>query len=429
MRIAILLALLIYCVPVACQPRAPRTIPLEGRPAPTVTVPSDLPTVVALAGRFEPEGLAVLDEQVAVFEATQADTWVEIVRLDKQADRRQKQIAARLGKEDSTVDMYVLDPTWPARFATGGGLAALDRLLKFEGVATDTFLPGAIEASTVNGELLALPLTADGGFLYYRRDLLDKYGYEPPRSWTDLQQIALEIQEREQLPEGFVWPGIAAEDLTCVTLEFVWSFGGDVLDSAGQVAFDSPQTRAALQQMVDLVETGASPQDVNLYDDTRALNAFRDQGAVFMRGWYSAWESLNDASSPVAGKVGLAPLPASCLGGQGIALSSFSLYPDKALHLMASLAAYEPQVQMALAVSQPPALDSAYQDSRVLASAPILQDVRAGLAVGRARPSVPEYTQVSEAIYSQVHAMLSGELQVDDTAGQIQALLEAILEQ
>jgi trehalose/maltose transport system substrate-binding protein len=41
---------------------------------------------------------------------------------------------------------------------------------------------------TVNGKLVALPYHASTGVLFYRTELLKKYGYrKPPRTWPDLE--------------------------------------------------------------------------------------------------------------------------------------------------------------------------------------------------------------------------------------------------
>lgn len=38
--------------------------------------------------------------------------------------------------------------------------------------------------------LVALPWYADYGLFFYRKDLLDKYGLQPPKTWDDLEDTA-----------------------------------------------------------------------------------------------------------------------------------------------------------------------------------------------------------------------------------------------
>ncbi len=414
--------ILIGLLAAGCGP----ALPPSAGPTPTVTIPPGLPVVVTLAGRFDQDTLAFLDGQIALFEAANPDIKVEIIHVPGNLAERREWFAARLGQGDRTADLLLLDTAWLAGFAAGGWLAPLDEYTRLYGVTTDGFWPATVQAHTIAGRLVALPWTADGGLLYFRADLLDRYGYAPPATWADLQRLALDLKAREGLPYGFVWQGAASDSLTCNALEYVWAYGGDVLDERGNVLFDSPQTRAALQQMGDMVASGASPQDITTYGEGQSLHTFQNGEAAFLRHWSYAWGRLHAADSPVAGRVGVAPLPASCLMGQSLALSAFSLHPDQAFRFMAFLVGYEPQVQLALQTGQPPALATAYQH-RALAGDPFFGNLPTALATARPRPRTAGFPQASEAIYTEVYRMLAGQQDAAVTAANIRQRLQAVL--
>ena len=392
-----------------------------------MTVPFDLPETIAISGRFGEQALAVLDTQIARFEAANPDIKVEVVRAASSSEQRRQEFANELESADTKTDIYLLHDTWLTEFATSGWLLPLDDHVRSWGIEMDAYFPSTVEANTIDGQLWALPWAADGGMLYYRRDLLDKQGYAPPAAWADLQVIALEIQAREGLPDGFVWQAAANESLTCNTLEFVWAYGGDVLDDSGNVTFDSPETRAALQQMSDLVTSGASPPDITTYNESKALTAFQNGEAILMRNWYSAWARLNETDAPLPGQVGLAPLPTSCLFGQSLVLSIHSAHSEQAFRFVAFLTGYEQQLQLLREGGQLPALESVYRDAQILAEAPFTQDLYAALSVTRHRPQSSAYPQLSEAIYTEVAEMLQGHQTVTATASNVQDRIEAIL--
>ena len=396
---------------------------------PTVTVPFGTPVVIAIAGRFEDDALAVLTQQVASFEAANPDIRIELVQAPRVTAERHDSFAVDLKAGDTAVDILALDYPWLAEFAAPGWLTPLDDYVKQSGLDMAAFLPAAAKASMIHGQLMALPWTTDGGVLYYRRDLLSKYGYTLPVTWADLQRSAVDIKGREGLSSGFVWQGAPYEGLTCNCLEFLWADGGDVLDGGGQVIFDSVQTRAALQQMADLLASDASPQQVVTFQENQALSTFRDGRAVFMRNWFYAWDRVNEEGSAVAGRVGMAPLPTSCLGGQALALSSSGIHKTEAFRFMTFLAGYDQQLQAALSAGQPPARAVVFQDASLLAANSGWQDLYAALAVTRPRPSAVPYAELSQAIYTEVNKMLVGRQDPAATAANIQRRIKALFGQ
>jgi multiple sugar transport system substrate-binding protein len=422
-----ILIMLAGCLTAACSPAKPSAPSVTTGPTPTVTVPFDMPVTVAISGRFGEQVRAVLETQIARFEAANPDIRVEVIRAPSGSEQRREEFINRLEHADTAVNIYLLHDTWLSEFVTSGWLLPLDGYASSHGVEMDAYLSSTVEASTIDGQLWALPWTADGGMLYYRQDLLDKHGYTPPSAWARLQAIALEIQAKERLPYGFVWQAAANESLTCNTLEFVWAHSGDVLDDSGNVTFDSRETRAALQQMSDLVTSGVSPPDITSYNESKALSTFQNGEAVFMRNWSSAWARLNDTDAPLTGKVGLAPLPASCFFGQSLALSAHSPYSEQAFRFMSFLTSYEQQLQLLRQGGQLPALESVYRDAQVLTEAPDTRDLHAALSVTRPRPQSSAYRQLSEAIYAEVAEMLQGNQTVETTAARVQDRIEAIL--
>jgi multiple sugar transport system substrate-binding protein len=385
-----------------------------------------MPVTIALTGAFSDELLDYLDRQISLFEAENPDIRVAILSAPQREDRRRAAFSEQLAQADPSADLYAVDPAWLAAFDALGGLAPLDGYMAQHGISSDEFFEPAARAGSLDGRTVALPWSIDGGVLYYRRDLVPGYGYEPPLDWPALQEAALDVQSGEGLPAGFVWQGAAYESLTCNALEVIWAYGGQVLDAGGWPVFDSAATRAGLQQMADLISLGASPPEVSSYREFDARTRFEGGEAALMRHWASLWPRLEGSQSLPEDRIGVASLPTSCLGGLQLALSAHSLNPEQASRFLAFLVGPTPQVQLALEAGQLPALDTVYQDAQLLAANPRVAELREALSPARLRPVSPIYAAISEAIYTEVNAMLLGSQDADTTAANVQRRLQSL---
>src|SRR5262249_47378369 len=125
--------------------------------------------------------------------------------------------ALRLLKQRaSTPDIYVIDVVWPGTL----GPYLLD-LAPYADQDARSHQEELLRNDTVQGRLVSLPLYLNVGMLYFRADLLKKYGYRsPPATWRELESMAARIQKGERLAGnrdfwGYVWQGAAYEGLTC----------------------------------------------------------------------------------------------------------------------------------------------------------------------------------------------------------------------
>ena len=59
------------------------------------------------------------------------------------------------------------------------------------------YLPAYREANIVGGKVIALPYFADAQFLYYRKDLFEKHGVAPPKTWDELRDGTKKVMAAE----------------------------------------------------------------------------------------------------------------------------------------------------------------------------------------------------------------------------------------
>ena len=116
------------------------------------------------------------------------------------SDAQQQYLNTVLTSESGEIDIFQIDVIRPATYAAAGWAEPLDGYFESPEAMQeylDAFLEGPVTADTVDGTLYAIPAYTDAQFLYYRSDLLEEYGFEPPTTWSELQEQALAIMEGE----------------------------------------------------------------------------------------------------------------------------------------------------------------------------------------------------------------------------------------
>jgi trehalose/maltose transport system substrate-binding protein len=345
---------------------------------------------------------------------------VKVVATPNSATERFALYQQILASQSSDIDIFQIDVVWPGTLAPH----LVDLSQNIGSDVTKQYFPTLIANDTVAGRLVAMPWFTNAGVLYYRKDLLEKYGAEPPATWLQLTDIARRIQNAEREAgnprmQGFVFQAKGYEGLTCDALEWIDSFGGGALvDADGKVTVDNPRAVAALELATSWIGDIA-PRGVLNYDEEESRGVFQSGNAVFMRNWPYAWALGNAEDSPIRGKIGVIALPAGgadghhsgVLGGWQLAVSRYSQHPQLAADLVRYLTGYAEQKRRAIAGSYIPTIPALYRDPEVLAAAPFFGELYATFEHAVARPSRiagARYARVSAEFYYTVHDVLSG---------------------
>ncbi len=119
---------------------------------------------------------------------------MKVVPHPAASDASYSQLARVFSSKSSSFDVAMIDVVWPGAFAP-----YLVDLKPKLGKEAKQHAQGIIQNDTIDGKLVAMPWFGDFGILYYRTDLLKKYGYTaPPKTWTQLFAMAKKIQDGEQ---------------------------------------------------------------------------------------------------------------------------------------------------------------------------------------------------------------------------------------
>jgi multiple sugar transport system substrate-binding protein len=286
---------------------------------------------------------------------------------------------------------------------------------------------------------MALPVYLDGGVLYYRRDLLERFRLPgPPRTWNELLSQSLTVQDemRKTNPQffGFVWQGAQYEGLICNFMEFSGSGGGFIRQDNG-LRLDAVANRKALVFMRDLIwrhrisppstYTEMKEEEVRLY--------FQAGNALFERNWPYAWSLHHKPTSKVINHVGMAPLPApsdgervSALGGWHIGLSRFSDRKPKALRLIQFITSYDTQKKIMSRMGWNPGREDLYTDPEILSRAPRYHRLKKVFQNAQPRPLLPYYTQISAIAQRHINSVLADRISAEHALEAAQDEIEAL---
>jgi trehalose/maltose transport system substrate-binding protein len=346
---------------------------------------------------------------------------LEYISRPNDASATLQQFQQYWAAKSGDVDVYMIDVIWPGIAAPH----AVDLKKYFKEDEIKAHFPRIIENNTVGGKLVGMPFFTDAGVLYYRTDLLEKYGYkEPPKTWEELAEMAKKIQDGERKEgkadfQGFVFEGKASESVTCNAIEWVYSYGGGtIIDPDKKVTINNPNAIKALETAKSWVGT-ISPQGVVSYGEEEARNIWQNGGVAFMRNWPYAYALSADPKSPISGKFDATVLPkggangknAACLGGWQLMVSAYSKNPEVASDLVRYLCSPEAQKKRAIELSQLPTRPEVYKDPAVLAKNKWFSNALEILNNAIARPSTvtkADYNQVSTSFFQSVNKVLSG---------------------
>ena len=335
------------------------------------------------------------------------------------------------------VDVFRVDVIWPGMLTKD----LLDLKPYFSSEDLAGFFPKLVANDTINGKLLAIPHVTDAGLLFYRTDLLAKYGYsQPPRTWDELTAMAARVQAGERASGntkfwGYVWQGGQYEGLTCDALEWLTTYGaGSIVDTDGKVSVNNPAAVQALQMARNWVGT-ISPPSVTSMDEDGARAVWDAGNSLFMRNWPYAYGLSQKPESKAHGRFDVGPLPkgpsgqaAATLGGWQLAVSAHSRYPKQAAELVRYMTSDKVEKSWAM-LGYNASRSALYKDPDVLAANPFYARMPAILDAAVSRPAGVtglKYDVVSTAFFTAVSQVINGKAEAGQALADLQRNLEAL---
>jgi multiple sugar transport system substrate-binding protein len=367
------------------------------------------------------------------FNREHPDGQVTFHELPDNADQQRQQMIQNDLIKNPRMAVLSMDVVWTAEFAANGRVVPLPA----DQFPTDGFLPATVESATYFDKLYGYPTSSDGGLLYYRKDLLDKAGLEPPTTWAEMKSACKKIRAvpANRKLDCYAGQYQKYEGLTVNFAEAVNSSGGSITDADGKPVVDSPEAEQGLSFLVNSFEDGTIPRGAITWQEEQGRQAFQDGKLIFHRNWpyVYALAMKEGGSSAVAGKFAVAPLPGlngpgvSSLGGHNMAIARHAENKGTALDFIKFMASQEVMKSNVLATSAAPTLTSLYTDPDIVEKYPYMPILLESIQTAEPRPKVVQYGDVTLAIQDSAYLALQHQMDPADALSKLRTDLEAII--
>jgi len=417
--------------PAASQPAA--SAPAAASPAASAaasaaidtTTPMTLNVILMDQAAYSPADIKAMDD---AFTKAYPNITInpELVSYDSLHD---KIVTAQVGGAGK-YDVVLMDTPWPAELAKANIVS--DITSQIPANFTTGVFDSAWTAAKYNGKVYGVPWINDTKFLFYNTDMFTKAGITAaPKTWDEVEADAKAIKAAGVVKYPITASWKQAEAVICDWTQLAAAFGGsDFVDASGKALFNQGGGLAALTFMKKLIDEGLV-DPASLSQDEVTVNSVMGAGQSAMAlNWTFGLSVLNDPKqSTVAGKIKVAPSPgegsvttSGVNGGMSLAVTTTTKHPNEALAyalFMASEQSQEMDVANAL-----PMWKASFDNPAVTKNNPDLFAAAkiefAGLV---ARPVVPYYTKLSNALQDAIQQVLLGkktpQTALDDVAAQL----------
>lgn len=329
---------------------------------------------------------------------------VTLKELPDNADQQRQQMIQNTQIKNAKMGVISVDVVWTAEFAANGYVIPLPA----DQFPTDKMLKPTVDSATYFNKLYAYPTSSDGGMLYYRKDLLDKYNLQPPTTWDEMKAACEKIKAGEGGKlDCYAGQYQKYEGLTVNFAEAVDSSGGSIIGEDGKPTVNSPEAAKGLDFLVNGFKDGTIPKGAITWQEEQGRQAFQNGTLLFHRNWpyVYALAEKTDGSSKVAGKFAVAPLPGltgpgtSSLGGHNFAIATNADNKGTAADWIKFVASADAMKSNTLATGAAPTLEELYSDAEINKKYPFMKDtLKKSIETAKPRPIAVKYGDVTLAI-------------------------------
>jgi multiple sugar transport system substrate-binding protein len=365
-------------------------------------------------GYVDVEGNA-FNHLVAEFNSSHPKIHVSVLQVNNDYSLQKVLTAVRGG---TPPDISYLYGSWSPNIAKIPSVVDLSSVVKQPSVQWNDFWQGEQQVATVNGKVIGIPALVDNLAIVYNTKLFQQAGLQPPTpnwTWDNFRAAAKKLTDPAAKRYGWSIPADASEDTVWHWEAMLWEAGGSILNGDNtKAAFDSPQGLRATTLLKEM-----AVDDKSLFVDTtnsKYMNLF-NAGKIGMLVT-GPWD-LSTITVPHGVQI-MPAFAGSSAGHQSISgpdnwvvFDNGSARKQAAITFVTWLTAPAQVQAFSLKTGDLPIRRSVGLDAAVVnqmdKNLPGVKTFIANLSnVTQARPQVPSYPKISQALGNSIVAVLLG---------------------
>ncbi|MDQ2849086.1 MAG: ABC transporter substrate-binding protein [Actinomycetota bacterium] len=325
--------------------------------------------------------------------------------IPSDADGQRQQFVRRLAAKDSGMDILGMDVTWVAEFAKAGWITELTGDEKAK--ASAGVLAQPLGTATVQGKLYAIPRATNVQLLWYRKSLVPN----PPKTWADMISQAQKLKSEHKVYQiGLT--GAQYEGYVVAFNTILASYGGTFVNADSTKATIDSKTVQALTLLHNLATSGLASDSLSQDQEPQIFAELEQGRSAFIINWPYVLSAMrtdgktNPQSKAIADDLGYVVYPQIVpgqntkvtLGGQDLAISSYSKHPTEAYEAAMCLRDETSELNSALDAGNVPVLQSIYANKQFQTAYPMYPQILAELKDASTRPITPLYQNISTIV-------------------------------
>lgn len=326
---------------------------------------------------------AVVDAAVEEFEGDHEGVTVEVQYIP--VDSRAERFTAAFNDPSSAPDVAEIGNTDLGGYVAAGGLADVSEAIDGWESADDVD-EDALATTQVDGASYAVPWFVGVRGLFYRTDVFEELGLEPPTTLAEVTEAGRAVHAADP---GMVGVAVGGA-YQYAAMPYVWAHGGAIAEETGD-GFESriatPESQEGVAAFSELIaEDVCPPQTCAEWDGNASVEQFTAGRAGMTYAGNFNLSAVDD--SVVGDSYGVLPVPGlepgsvapTFAGGNHLAVLASTQRQTLATEFAQLLASPDYQRQMFDAMGNLPTLSSVRQDvaESAPATAPFVEMLEAG---------------------------------------------------